>query len=65
MDESKGIIREEVSSGSGNFQSAIAPCRLELTCRLWHNLTVVLTKFVFLRGSGPYQIELYEKSAAS
>ncbi|WVQ98920.1 hypothetical protein IAU59_006051 [Kwoniella sp. CBS 9459] len=29
--------------------------------KLWHNLTVVLTEFVFLPGTGPYQIELFEK----
>lgn len=29
--------------------------------KLWHNLTVTLTQFVFLPGTGQYQIELFEK----
>ncbi|RXK36242.1 26S proteasome regulatory subunit N9 [Tremella mesenterica] len=29
--------------------------------KLWHNLTVALTEFVFLPNTGPYQIELFEK----
>ncbi|WWD16129.1 hypothetical protein CI109_100554 [Kwoniella shandongensis] len=29
--------------------------------KLWHNLTVTLTEFVFLPSTGPYQIELFEK----
>ncbi|ORY28276.1 hypothetical protein BCR39DRAFT_535243 [Naematelia encephala] len=29
--------------------------------KLWHNLTVTLTEFVFLPGTGEYQIELFEK----
>ncbi|WOO81356.1 26S proteasome regulatory subunit RPN9 [Vanrija pseudolonga] len=29
--------------------------------KLWHNLTVSLVEFVFLPGSGPYQIELFHK----
>jgi hypothetical protein len=32
-----------------------------LTCRLWHNITVALIEFVSLDGSGPYQIELFDK----
>jgi hypothetical protein len=31
------------------------------TYRLWHNLTTSLMEFVFLPGTGEYQIELYEK----
>ncbi|WVO14058.1 hypothetical protein L204_101685 [Cryptococcus depauperatus] len=29
--------------------------------KLWHNLTVTLIEFVFLPGTGPYQIELFDK----
>lgn len=34
----------------------------ELTMnRLWHNLTTSLMEFVFLPGTGGYQIEMYEQ----
>ncbi|KAL7424211.1 26S proteasome regulatory subunit [Cryptotrichosporon argae] len=29
--------------------------------KLWHNLTVALIEFVFQPGTGPYQIELFER----
>jgi hypothetical protein len=51
--------RSEWNCRSGN--SAILGLIAHRFCRLWHNLTVALTEFVFTPGSGPAQIELFEK----
>ena len=54
MDEDPYAIREEVCQLYQRSHSITDG-------RLWHNLTVSLSEFVFTPSSGPFQIELFDK----
>lgn len=54
MDKDPYAIREEVGGYRSFATYGTDP-------RLWHNLTVSLSEFVFTPSSGPFQIELFEK----
>ncbi|WRT67337.1 uncharacterized protein IL334_004307 [Kwoniella shivajii] len=54
-------LEQQVSSAPEQFKPLWSKIKSTYEKKLWHNLTVVLTEFVFTPGTGPYQIELFEK----
>lgn len=54
-------LEQQEAGSSDELKTWWTRIRTAYERRLWHNLTVVLTEFVFLPGTGEYQIELFEK----
>ncbi|WWC89772.1 uncharacterized protein L201_004698 [Kwoniella dendrophila CBS 6074] len=54
-------LEQQVSSAPEDLKPLWTKIKSSYEKKLWHNLTVQLTEFVFTPGTGPYQIELFEK----
>ncbi|RSH93921.1 26S proteasome regulatory subunit [Saitozyma podzolica] len=54
-------LEHQEASASAELKPWWTKIRTAYERKLWHNLTVTLTEFVFLPGTGPFQIELFEK----
>ncbi|WWD01176.1 hypothetical protein V866_008116 [Kwoniella sp. B9012] len=54
-------LEQQVSSAPEELKPLWTKIKSAYEKKLWHNLTVLLTEFVFTPGTGPYQIELFEK----
>ncbi|CAD6567430.1 MAG: 26S proteasome regulatory subunit [Tremellales sp. Tagirdzhanova-0007] len=54
-------LEYQEASSPAEFKERWTKVRTAYERKLWHNLTVALTEFVFLPGTGVYQIELFEK----
>ncbi|KAK4684290.1 26S proteasome regulatory subunit N9, partial [Tremellales sp. Uapishka_1] len=54
-------LEHQEAASPAEFKPWWSRIRTAYEKKLWHNLTVALNEFVFLSGTGSYQIELFEK----
>ncbi|ORX33766.1 putative proteasome regulatory particle subunit [Kockovaella imperatae] len=54
-------LEQQEAASPAQLKSWWTKIRTSYEKKLWHNLTVVLTQFVFLPETGPYQIDLFDK----
>ncbi|GMK55133.1 hypothetical protein CspeluHIS016_0201890 [Cutaneotrichosporon spelunceum] len=59
------FLEQQEAAAPPSLQPAWTEIRTTYEKKLWHNLTVALLNFVSLPGSGPYQIELFDKFITS